>query len=160
MKKVFNAKTKAGSQESHEPRLLGSIVEEMLHGSSPLAKGYRDYKLFENIYPHTELDVNLKLLTREQGRLPVGAYLDGAITHDAEDHFTFIQNDPEKKDFVVTQRNPHIYVGKRINVNRKEDGTLYPTFNRPRYTKDFTFLDFCREAAEELLAVAGLVVSK
>ena len=33
MKKVFNAKTKAGSQEQNEPRLLGSIVEEMLHGS-------------------------------------------------------------------------------------------------------------------------------
>ena len=57
----------------------------------------------------------------------------------------------------MTQRNPHIYVGRRINVNRKDDGTLYPTFNRPRYTKDFSFQDFCREAAEELLVVAGLV---
>ena len=65
--------------------------------------------------------------------------------------------EPEKKKVVVTMRNPHVYLGKRINVNRKDDGTLYPTFNRPRYTKDFAFQDFCREAAEELLAVAGLV---
>ena len=54
-------------------------------------------------------------------------------------------------------RNPHVYLGKRINVNLKDDGTLYPTFNRPQYTESFTFQDFCREAAEELLAVAGLV---
>ena len=38
----FDSK-KAGSQEQNEPRLLGSIVEEMLHGNSPLAKGYRQY---------------------------------------------------------------------------------------------------------------------
>jgi hypothetical protein len=28
----------------------------------------------------------------------------------------------------VVQRNPHVYEGKYINVNRKKDGTLYPTF--------------------------------
>ena len=58
---------------------------------------------------------------------------------------------------MVRQRNPHVYIGIRINVNRKDDGTLYPTFNRPRYTRDFSFQDFCREAAEELLLVAGLI---
>ena len=67
------------------------------------------------------------------------------------------QYDPEKKKLVVTQRNPHVYVGKRININRKEDGTLYPTFNRPRYSESFNFQDFCREAAEELLMVSGLI---
>ena len=49
----------------------------------------------------THLDVDLKLITREPGRMPVGTMLDGAITHDEEDHFTFIQNDPEKKKVVV-----------------------------------------------------------
>ena len=89
--------------------------------------------------------------------MPVGAYLDGAITRDGENHFSFFQNDIEKKKMVVTQRNPHVYLGKSINVNRKDDGTLYPTFNRPRYNKDFSFQDFCREAAEELLMVASLI---
>ena len=51
-------------------------------------------------------------------------------------------------------------MGKYINVSRAVDGTLYPTFNRPRYTKDFTFQDFCREAAEELIVVTGLVESE
>jgi hypothetical protein len=108
----------------------------------------------KDFYPDTHLDVDLKLISREPGRMPVGAYLDGVITRDGEDHFCFIQNDEEKKRLVVTQRNPHVYLGKRINVNRKNDGSLYPTFNRPRY---ISFKNFCREAAEELIAVAGLV---
>ena len=108
----------------------------------------------KDFYPDTHLDVDLKLISREPGRMPVGAYLDGVITRDGEDHFCFIQNDEEKKRLVVTQRNPHVYLGKRINVNRKDDGSLYPTFNRPRY---ISFNNFCREAAEELIAVAGLV---
>lgn len=108
----------------------------------------------KDFYPDTHLDVDLKLISREPGRMPVGAYLDGVITRDGEDHFCFIQNADDKKRLVVTQRNPHVYLGKRINVNRKDDGSLYPTFNRPRY---ISFKNFCREAAEELIAVAGLV---
>ena len=108
----------------------------------------------KDFYPDTHLDVDLKLISREPGRMPVGTYLDGVITRDGEDHFCFIQNADEKKRLVVTQRNPHVYLGKRINVNRKDDGSLYPTFNRPRY---ISFKNFCREAAEELIAVAGLV---
>lgn len=148
MYQVLNPNLQAGSNEQHEPRLIGELLNDLLQSDEPL---------FKDIFPNTELSVDLKLLTREPGRMDVGAYLDGTITHDGEDHFTFIQNASEKKKVEVTQRNPHVYCGLRINVNRKDDGTLYPTFNRPRYTKDFTFQDFCREAAEELLAVAGLV---
>ena len=137
MKEYNNVRV--GSEAQYDPRATGEIL---------------------NFYPTTELDVDLKLMTHEPGRMPVGAYLDGVITHDDDDHFTFIENDPEKKKVVVTQRNPHVYLGKRINVNRKDDGTLYPTFNRPRYTKDFSFQDLCREAAEELLVVAGLIEEK
>ena len=50
--------------------------------------------------------------------MAVGEYLDGAITHDGEDHFTFVQNDQEKKLQKVVQRNPHVYEGTYINVNR------------------------------------------
>ena len=53
-----------------------------------------------------------------------------------------------------------VFMGKYINVSRADDGTLYPTFNRPRYSKNFTFQDFCREAAEELIVVTGLVESE
>ena len=83
-----------------------------------------------NFYPNTELDIDLKLLTRKPGRLGIGEYL--------------------------VQRNPHVYEGTYINVNRKNDGTLYPTFNRPQFTEKFTFQNFCLLAAKELCAISGL----
>lgn len=110
---------------------------------------------FKNFYPNTELGIDLKLITRKPGRLDIGEYLDGAITHDGEDHFTFVQNDSEKKKDKVVQRNPHVYEGTYINVNRKKDGTLYPTFNRPQFTEKFTFQDFCLQAAKELWVISG-----
>jgi len=100
------------------------------------------------------------VFTREPGRLSEGEYLAGVITRDGEYHYSFFPNYLKKKWMVMQQRNPHIYEGKRINVNRKDDGTLYPTFNRPPFTEEFTFQDFCREAAEELLMVAGLLEEK
>ncbi len=112
-------------------------------------------KLEKGFYPNTELGIDLKLITRKPGRLGIGEYLDGAITHDGEDHFTFVQNDSEKKKDKVVQRNPHVYEGTYINVNRKKDGTLYPTFNRPQFTEKFTFQDFCLQAAKELWVISG-----
>ena len=108
----------------------------------------------KGFYPNTELGIDLKLITCKPGRMAVGEYLDGAITHDGEDHFTFVQNDSEKKKKVV-QRNPHVYEGTYINVNRKKDGTLYPTFNRPQFSERFTFQDFCQGAADELLCICS-----
>ena len=112
------------------------------------------------LFPNTELGIDLKLMTRKPGRLAVGEYLDGTITRDGEDHFSFIQDDSSKKKVKVIQRNPHVYEGTFININRKPDGTLYPTFNRPRYTKKFTFQDFCWEAANELRMVVGEMAKK
>lgn len=166
---IHKKNTRAGSEAQYGPCLVGEILHNYLENSNePLAVVYRERtseaeakdetdRLFKDLHPDTHLDVDLKLLTREPGHMPVGAMLDGAITRDEVNHFCFIQNDPEKKKVLVTMRNPHVYLGKRINVNRKDDGTLYPTFNRPQYTESFTFQDFCREAAEELHAVAGLV---
>ena len=112
-------------------------------------------KTEKGFYPNTELGIDLKLLTRKPGRLTDGEYLDGVITHDGEDHFTFVQNASEKKKEKVVQRNPHVYEGTYINVNRKKDGTLYPTFNRPQFSERFTFQDFCQGAANELRIISG-----
>lgn len=108
-------------------------------------------KAGKGFYPNTELGIDLKLMTKEPGRMAVGEYLDGAITHDGEDHFTFVQNDQEKKLQKVVQRNPHVYEGTYINVNRKKDGTLYPTFNRPQFSERFTFQDFCQGAGNRII---------
>ena len=108
-----------------------------------------------DFYPNTELDIELKLITRKPGRMSVGDSINCMLTRNGDYHYTAVENAIKKK--VTEKRPPHVYLGKRINVNRKDDGTLYPTFNRPSYTKDFSFQDFCREAAEELLVVAGLI---
>lgn len=110
--------------------------------------------LITKLNPNTELGIDLKLLTCKPGRLPVEAMLDGMLIHDDENHYTFTENVLEKK--AANPRNPHVYMGKHINVLKKDDGTLFPTFNRPHYTESFTFRNFCKEAAEELLIVAGL----
>ena len=119
------------------------------NNASPLTiQGYLDFS-------NTEPCVDIKLLTREPGRIPIGNYLDGAITRDADDHFLFIENATDKKRNDVQQRNPHVYEGIYININRKPDGTLYPTFNRPQFNKQLSFLKFCRRAAEELIQVTS-----
>lgn len=156
MKKDLDFSRPSGSEKKNEPKVIGEVLNEYFRSNEPLAVALRD-RLLKDYFPDTHLNVDLKLITREPGRMPVGAMIDGAITRDDVDHFCFIQNDLEKKKAVVTMRNPHVYQGKRINVNRKDDGTLYPTFNRPQFNESFTFQDFCREAAEELYLVTGLV---
>lgn len=112
-----------------------------------------------DLYPNTEISVDLKLLTSRPGRMQNGEQLPGTITRDSEEHFTFTQDALEKestpkKSMPAPTRYPHAYEGKCFNVSRRADGNLYPTFCQPHYSEDFSFLDFCREAAEELLMVA------
>ena len=171
MKLDFNSVRPSGS-EKKEPLVIGEVLNEYFHSDEPLAVAFRNWKakqeenvaaedegqsdqLFKNIYPNTELGVDLKLFTRTLGRMKIGEFRHGAITRDGEDHFTFFESASEKKMNSSNKRNPHVLELNRINVNRKDDGTLYPTFNRPRYTEELTFQDFCREAAKELLMVAG-----
>lgn len=152
MAQDFNLEKRPLGSEKNEPKVVGEVLNEYFASNEPLARAYR-----ERLHPDTHLDVDLKLLTRKPGRMNIGDYLGGVITRDGEDHFSFTESDTEKKRVMVDQRNPHIYEGLRINVNRKDNGEPYPTFNRPKYTENFTFQDFCREAAEELIAVAGII---
>ena len=57
--------------------------------------------------------------------------------------------------FAISQASKDMREGTYINVNRKKDGTLYPTFNRPQFTEKFTFQDFCLQAAKELWVISG-----
>lgn len=147
--------SRAGSEAQYGPRLAGEILHDYLENSNePLAVAYRN-RLFKDVFPNTEVSVNLKLLTRKPGRLPVGTRLDGVINRISEDNFIFVQNYSDKK--IVSARNPHLYRGSCINVVKRCDGMLVPTFCTPHYSPEFTFKDFCREAAKELLMLTGLV---
>lgn len=167
---INKKRTRVGSEVQYGPRTVGEILHDYLENSNePLAVAYREHKneaeaevktdrLFVDLFPDTFLDVDLKLLTRQPGRMPVGEYLPGVLVRIDEGRFSFIQDALERN--VAVRRNPHVYKGVCINVNQKADGTPYPTFNRPPFTKGFTFGDFCRAAAEELLMVAGLIERK
>ena len=52
---------------------------------------------------------------------------------------------------------PTIFEGVCVNVHQREDGSLYPTFKKPRFTVDYTFQDFCREASRELAQLPCLI---
>ena len=164
-KMKHNKRTRAGSEKQYGPRLVGVILQDHWENSNePFARAFREHtaeaereadQLFVDIHPNTESCVDIKLMTRQPGRMPLGEYLPGMLTRDGEDHFLFIENG--SKERVTPRRNPRIYRGRYINVLRHADGSLVLTFNRPTLNESFTFQDFCREAAEELLAVAGLI---
>lgn len=161
-KKTFS---RAGSEAQYGPRLAGAVLHDYLENSDDaLAVAFRnqstadeeneDDRLFRDFFPDTHLCVDLKLITRKHGRMHVGEYINCLLTRDGEYHFKAVETASEMKKKAV--RNPHLFRGKCINVVRK-DNALYLTFNRPVYSETFTFADFCREAAEELQVVAGLV---
>lgn len=171
-----NKGKRAGSEAQYGPRLAGALLHNYLENSDDdLAIAYREHAadaasaayddaeeeeeedscLFSDFFPDTHLDIDLKVISRKRGRMQVGANINCMLTRDDEDHFTAMETASEMKQ-AAERRNPVVYQGTCINVHRKADGTIYPTFNRPPFTDFYTFRDFCREAAEELRLVSGL----
>ena len=156
MTKALQQGPAAQSADKREPKTVGQIWSDMLLSDSPFAVAYRDHAA--SVYPNTEPGVDLKLLTRQPGRLARGQYLSGAITRDGDDHYLFLENAPDRKGTSLVRRSPHVFEGRYVNINRRADGKLYPSLTRPPYTPTFTFKHFCLAAAEELLQVAGQIV--
>ena len=142
MKKVLKSNIEAGSKKSHEPRLLGSIVKEMLHGNSPLAIGYRQYIASQENgedeeqgwHADTHLCVNLKTILHSDKRATAGKSYVGVLRLDSDavvdeflsrdPHFTFVEVVPPTDG----KRNPHVFRGKFISVTRRDDGTYRLNF--------------------------------
>ena len=164
---------KAGSQESHEPRLFGSIVEEMLHSNSPLAKGYRQYIASQENgeadeqgwHANTDLGCNLKTLLRSDRRLQTDKGYLGVLRLDSEadieeflyrdSHYTFIETVP----MTAGKRNPHVYDGQYITVTRRDDGSLRPNFKpMPKVGANLSVDNYAFEVYQELRrAPKGLI---
>ncbi len=159
---------------------MNEIINDLLNGQTPFARARRHRsgrawtgqagagctrsgqdgtgsagagRTWTGLYPNTELDVDLKLVTQEQGPMELGEYLDGMITRDSEDHFTFVENDTEQRK--AERRNPSIYMGQWINVKRRADGTVYPTFKRTKGIGAGKLGDYAVNTTCELLMVAG-----
>jgi len=103
---------------------------------------------------NTELCVDLKTILTSDRKAKRFKDYRGVLTRDGREHFTFMEEAPERK---ARKHNPCVYKGYTINVHSRDDGTIYPTFRQPQYTRFYTFKDFCREAAEELLLVVSLL---
>ncbi len=154
-----------------EPRILGSIVEEMLHGSSPLV-GYRQYiasqengEVEEQGWnPNTDLGCEVKTILRSDVRMVVGKEYQGIFRLDSEGivdeflsrdpHFTFVETVPQ----TAAKRNPHVFDGQYITVTRRDDGSLRPNFKPMKVDKDFSVAKYASGLANELLwALEGLI---
>lgn len=149
---------------------MNDIINDLFNGQTPFARARRHHsgrawtgqagtesagagRTWTGLYPNTELDVDLKLVTQKQGRMELGEYLDGMITRDGEDHFTFVENAAEQRK--AERRNPSIYMGQWINVKRRADGTVYPTFKRTKRIGAGKLGDYAVNTTCELLMVVG-----
>ena len=120
-----NTFSPAGPEAQYGPRLAGAVLHNYLENSDePLAVACRR-RLFRNVFPHTELAVDLKLLTRKPGRMHVDEYLNGMITRDGDDHYCFIE---KCSGLVTKRRNPHVFEGEFITITRRADGLLRLNF--------------------------------
>lgn len=178
-------RVKQQTVRTQEPRLINDIINDLLNGQAPFARARRHRsgrawtgqagagsacsgctrsgqdgtesagagRAWTGLYPNKELGVDLKLVTQEQGRMELGEYLDGMITRDGEDHFTFVENDTEQRK--AERRNPSIYMGQWINVKRRADGTVYPTFKRTKGIGAGKLGDYAVNTTCELLMVVG-----
>ena len=172
-----NRKIKGLSGSKSEPKVVSEVLEQYFRSNEPLAAAFRNWvtereaaknaeeedddedQLFRDIFPNTEPAVDLKLLTRKPGRLPVGVPVKGSIVNDGSDHFTFLQ-DAHKVKKVTANRTTIFIRGQYVNLHVKEDGSFCANLRRPVFSRDFSFQDFCYGAAGELQIFASLVERK
>lgn len=142
--------SRVGSEEQYGPRPAGEVLHDFSKNSNdPQAAAYPG-----RFYPNTELAVDLKLLTHQPGRMPEGAYFNGVLRRDEEQHFTFIQTLPP----TAGKRNPHVYEGRYITVTRREDGSLRMNFRNLETGKGFSLERYALGVCNELcMALGGLV---
>lgn len=164
MYKDLNERRPSGSRRMYEPRVIGDIINEMLLSNEPLANAFRNWiaerektraaeeqansgLLFRDLFPNTEPCIDLKLLTRKQGRLEVGTILPGVITRDGEEHYTFRETQPS----TAGKRNQQVFYGKFITITRRDDGTLRPNFKPVKMKEGFSASSYATGVANELL---------
>ena len=150
MKKVLNGNFMAGSKRMKEPRLVGSIVEEMLQGWNR----------------NTELAVDLKTILHSDRSMRTGKDYQGVLRRDSDAeiddfrcrdaHYTFVETLPQS----AGKRNPHVFVGKYITVTRRDDGSLRPNFKPIKVGRDFSVYRYALGVFNELMWALEDLVEK
>ena len=140
---------KAGSKRSKEPRLVGSIVSEVLQSWNT----------------NTELSVNLKTILRSDARMETDKEYWGVLRRDSEREVDeFLYHDPH---FTFTEvalasssgrRNVHLYEGQHITCTKRLNGTLRLNFKNLKLNAGFNIDRYAFEVANEIReALSGLV---
>ena len=148
MKKVLNRNFKAGSRKNNDPRLVGSIIIDMLQGWNR----------------NTDLAVDLKTILRSDTSMKTGKEYLGVLRRDQdaciEDfrcrdaHYTFI----ESLRPTAGKRNPHVFRGKFITITRRDDGTLRLNFRPVEMKRGFNVALYALGVSNELMwALEGLI---
>ncbi|UPS43327.1 hypothetical protein M1D30_06845 [Prevotella sp. E15-22] len=165
MKKVLKSNIEAGSRESNEPRLLGSIVSEMLHDNSPLAIGYRQYIASQeneedeeqSWHANTDLGCNVKTLLRNDKRAKAGKSYPGVLRLDTDaevdeficrdPHYTFVETVPQ----TAIKRNPHVFDSMFVTITRRDDGSYRPNLKQmPKLGSNLSIDNYAFEVYREL----------
>ena len=134
----------AKNKNSRKPRLVGSILSEMIQGW----------------HRNTEMSVDLKTILSSDRRLKAGKDYQGILRRDVDceefrydEHFTFVETLPWTR-----KRNPRLFNGKYISVTCRDDGTLRPNFKQMKIDENFSADGFAFKVYLELLkALLGLV---
>lgn len=145
MKKVLNPQIEAGSRESNGPRLVGSIVKEVLQGWNT----------------NTALCVNVKTLLRSDGVIKSGKDYHGILRRDEEceefrydEHYTFVECVRQ----TAGKRNVHVFKGRYVTVTRRDDGSYRPNFKPLKVDADFSLERYALGVYNELcIALGGLI---
>jgi hypothetical protein len=146
--KFVKKSMKAGSKKQQEPRLVGSIIGEMLQGWNR----------------STELCVDLKTILHSDSVMTTGKEYRGILRRDSDaeieefrchdPHYSFVETVPP----TAGKRNPHLFVGEYITITRRDDGSLRPNFKPMKVGADFSVEKYAAGVANELLwALEGLV---
>ena len=138
----------AGSKRMNEPRLVGSIIKEMLQGWNR----------------NTDLGCDVKTILFSDKRMKTGKEYRGVMRRDSDAvvdeylyrdaHYTFIETPPT----AVRKRNPRVFVGELITVTRWDDGSLHPNFRPMKVENGFSVDAYAIAVCNELRqALKGLV---
>ena len=101
----------------------------------------------------TELCVDVKTFLRNDRITKMGKAYTGMLTHDAVDHFSFIETAPQ-----VARRNPRVFDGEFVTITRHDDGTLRPNLKPMKVDRLFSVDDYSIRVMGELRgALKGLV---
>ena len=140
---------KAGSKKQQEPRLVGSIIGEMLQGWNR----------------STELCVDLKTILRSDVRMTTGKEYRGILRRDSDaeieefrchdPHYTFVESTALS---TTERRNVRLYEGRHITCTKRLNGTARLNFKNLKQDAYHNVDNYAFEVANEIReALKGFV---